>query len=58
MMPLMVTCVGLVRKENEMEPCVDCGVMIDADVHAEELGMCLDCSNVYWSHDDEEVDNG
>ena len=34
-------------------PCVDCGILIDADIHEEELGMCIDCSNKYWSHDDE-----
>lgn len=35
-------------------PCDKCGVLIDADVHAEELGMCLECSNKYWSHEDED----
>lgn len=37
-----------------MKPCDTCGVMIDADIHAEELGMCVECSNEYFSHDDEE----
>jgi hypothetical protein len=27
---------------------------VDADVHQEELGMCLECSWDYWSHEDEE----
>jgi hypothetical protein len=36
-----------------MKECVDCPVMIEADVWEEELGMCLDCSNAYWSHDEE-----
>jgi hypothetical protein len=36
-----------------VKPCVDCNIMIDADVWQEELGMCLDCSNKYWSHEDE-----
>ena len=34
-----------------MEPCVNCGVMIDAEIHAEELGMCVDCSHAYYTHD-------
>lgn len=37
-----------------MKPCNDCGTLIDADIHEEELGMCLDCSNAYWSHEGEE----
>lgn len=37
------------------EPCVECGTAVDADIHAEELGMCVDCSNEYYNHDDEEV---
>lgn len=41
-----------------MKPCVDCAVLIDGDVWVEELGMCLDCSNAYWTHDDEEVAHG
>jgi len=36
-----------------VKPCVDCNIMIDADVWQEELGMCLDCSDKYWSHEDE-----
>ena len=41
-----------------MKPCIHCALPIDRDVWVEELGMCLDCSNVYWSHDDEEVTHG
>lgn len=36
-------------------PCVNfgiCGQEIDDDIYREELGMCLDCSNKYWSHDE------
>ena len=36
-----------------MTPCNYCGTPIDSDIHEEELGMCLDCSNAYWSHNDE-----
>ncbi len=31
-----------------MTPCNVCGLPIPSDVHAEELGMCLDCSNAYF----------
>lgn len=33
--------------------CNDCGEPIKADIHAEELGMCVDCSNNYYSHEGE-----
>jgi hypothetical protein len=35
-------------------PCNVCGELINAEIHAEELGMCLDCSNAYFTHEDEE----
>jgi len=35
-------------------PCDECGVPVDADIHAEELGMCVECSNEYYDHSDEE----
>lgn len=31
-------------------PCDNCGTAIPADVHSEELGYCLPCSNNFWSH--------
>lgn len=34
----------------ETKPCDNCGTAISADVHAEELGFCLTCSNNFWSH--------
>jgi hypothetical protein len=33
-------------------PCDECGELIDTDIHAEELGMCLDCSNAFYSDDE------
>jgi len=27
---------------------------VDHDIWFEELGMCVDCSNIYFTHDDEE----
>lgn len=35
-------------------PCNVCGELINANIHAEELGMCVDCSNDYFTHEDEE----
>jgi predicted RNA-binding Zn-ribbon protein involved in translation (DUF1610 family) len=34
-------------------PCLECGVMISADVHTQGLGFCLPCSDKFWSHEDE-----
>jgi len=34
-------------------PCVDCGEPVDAEIHAEELGMCVECSNKYFDHEEE-----
>jgi hypothetical protein len=31
-------------------PCVECAAPVDADIHAEELGLCLQCSGDYWGH--------
>jgi len=41
---------------NGYLPCENfgtCGEYVDEDIWKEELEMCLDCSNKYWSHDDE-----
>jgi len=37
-------------------PCDNCGELMSKDIHAEELGMCIDCSNDYFTHNDEEVE--
>jgi hypothetical protein len=31
-------------------PCVECAALVPADIHGEELGLCLSCSNDYWGH--------
>lgn len=36
-----------------MVKCDYCETLMDEDVHAEESGMCLDCSNKFWSHSDD-----
>ena len=38
---------------TKMTPCDVCGDKVETDIHAEELGMCVDCSNKYFTHDDE-----
>jgi hypothetical protein len=38
----------------KMTVCDNCDSPISVDVHAEELGMCVDCSNEYFTHNDEE----
>lgn len=34
-------------------PCNSCQAPVLTDIHAEELGMCVDCSNDYFTHEDE-----
>jgi hypothetical protein len=34
--------------------CDKCNTPIKADIHTEELGMCVDCSHAYFDHSDEE----
>lgn len=36
-----------------MTTCDSCAVEMDADTHAEELGLCVDCSHRYWTHLDD-----
>jgi hypothetical protein len=33
--------------------CDKCGEPVKADIHAEELGMCVECSNAYFDHEGE-----
>ena len=37
-----------------LKGCDKCGELIQKDIHAEELGMCIECSNAYFNHEDEE----
>jgi len=41
---------GWGEESVSVRPCVKCGVEMDADVHEEEMGMCLECSNRFWDH--------
>lgn len=36
-----------------MKPCDVCEVLIDKDVYEEELGMCIECSNEYFTDEEE-----
>lgn len=42
------------KTKPQTTPCDECGAPVDTDIHAEELGMCLECSNRYWNHEDEQ----
>ena len=47
--------ISMWKEQHPMQiGCDTCGDPIDADIHKEELGMCVDCSNEYFTHDDEE----
>jgi hypothetical protein len=37
-----------------LKGCDKCGELIQKDIHAEELGMCIECSNAYFNHEDED----
>jgi hypothetical protein len=39
---------------THFKDCDKCGEPILADVHKEELGMCVECSHAYFDHSDEE----
>jgi hypothetical protein len=52
---LIATWRSLYGYKEDTTPCNDCGILIDTDIHKEELGMCVECSHKYWSHEDEET---
>lgn len=35
-------------------PCDICSDPVPASIHADEMGMCLECSNLFWEHDHED----
>lgn len=39
--------------DSGLTPCDKCQTPIDSDIHAEEFGMCVECSNRYFSQKDE-----
>jgi hypothetical protein len=42
------------KEAYEMTPCDKCGTLVKSDTHAEEIGLCLDCSNDYFDHTEED----
>jgi hypothetical protein len=38
-------------KDNDLTPCDVCETLIDTEIHAEEFGMCVECSNEYFSQE-------
>ena len=35
---------------TDTRPCLECAAPVPADIHGEELGLCLECSRDYWGH--------
>jgi hypothetical protein len=36
---------------DSLTPCDVCETPIDTEIHAEEFGMCVECSNDYFSQE-------
>ena len=36
-------------EDKLLTPCDVCEILIDTEIHAEELGMCVECSNNYFA---------
>lgn len=50
---LLRTVMAWFSVDADSVPCDECGAPVKADIHAEELGMCVECSNEYYSHEEE-----
>ncbi len=44
---------GAIQADTGLTPCKECEELMATDLHEEELGMCVDCSNAYFDHSDE-----
>ena len=42
---------------KQMKPCNYCDIKIDKDIWEEELGMCVSCSNAFFSHEIDPFDD-
>ena len=40
---------------EDLTPCETCGVGVITDIWLEESGFCVDCSNAYYTHEEEEA---
>jgi hypothetical protein len=53
--PFCNVCEGEQEYEyTDTRPCRDCQTPVDTDIWFEELEMCVDCSNKFYTHEDEE----
>lgn len=49
---------ALIDNDNPTQrPCVYCDTGVDADVWGEELKMCVECSNKFYSHEIDPYDD-
>ena len=49
---------GFIQVDTMLTECNNCDQLIATEVHEEELGMCVNCSNDYFDHTDEyEMEN-
>ena len=39
---------------EDLSPCQTCGIGVPTDIWLEESEFCVDCSNAYYTHEDEE----
>ena len=37
---------------TDTRPCIYCHIAVEHDTWFSELGMCLDCSNKYYNHEE------
>lgn len=55
--PFCRVCEGEQEYEyTETRPCQYCQTPVDHDIWFEELGMCVECSNRYYDHEDMETE--
>ena len=40
---------------KDLTPCETCGDGVITDIWLEESGFCVDCSNAYYTHEEEEA---
>lgn len=39
---------------EDLSPCQTCGIGVPTDIWLEESEFCVDCSNAYYTHEEEE----
>ena len=48
---------GFIQIDTGLTRCNDCEQLIITEIHEEELGMCIDCADAYFSHSEYEMEN-